>query len=506
MAKIDITPPNRIYGTFSRLNYKPWYAIAEFVDNSTQNFFTNSQRIADAEGSALLDIEISYSTSTNELRIIDNANGMNIEELTRALKLSTPPPDTSGRSEFGMGLKTAACWFGKVWTVRTSRLGDSNEYIVEFDVEKIGSDDDNNHIEVSVKTVEANSHYTELTIFELHSPLVGRQIQKIKSMLSSMYRSDIEKGTVDIRWNGDQLTYNSPELYEMEREDGEKYVLREYLDFYVTDPTNPDKEVIHHVTGWFGVLKTMSQSLNGFALLRRGRLILGLPNEGWRPHELMGQVGSLEWKRLVGELHVDSFPVAITKDNFPWDGGLEENLIEMLIPLCNGYKAIARDLRTRVSTTPLEPEDFKPAMAALQTSVSEPAFKSEAARLNVPLPVGTKRDDVNTDDAKQVPTFIEVPLPSGNIRANLYLKDLEPSLPWIKVSAPYNTEIDVVLNTRHPFVEACVVDERGRFILGQLVMGLAIAEQQGRLTHGDMVPADEIRMWMSTILARSRDS
>ena len=73
MAKIDITPPNRIYGTFSRLNYKPWYAIAEFVDNSTQSFFAHTQEIADVDGAALLDVDISYSTATNELRIFDNA-------------------------------------------------------------------------------------------------------------------------------------------------------------------------------------------------------------------------------------------------------------------------------------------------------------------------------------------------------------------------------------------------------------------------------------------------
>ena len=77
---------------------------------------------------------------------------------------------------------------------------------------------------------------------------------------------------------------------------------------------------------------------------------------------------------------------------------------------------------------------------------------------------------------------------------------------WIKIASPTNSDIDVTLNTGHPFVETCVTDERGRYILGQLVMGLAIAEQQGRLTHGDMVPADEIRMWMSTILARSREN
>ena len=503
MAKIDITPPNRIYGTFSRLNYKPWYAIAEFVDNSTQSFFTHTQEIADVDGAALLDVDISYSTATNELRIFDNAYGMNLEDLTRALKISSPPSDTSGRSEFGMGLKTAACWFGSIWHIRTTRVGDHAEYSILFDVEKIGSEQDNNFIEATQTPTNPNSHFTEIVIRNLHSPLAGRQIQKIKETLSSMYRADIAKGTVEIRWNGDPLAYETPELYEMERESGALTTMREELDFHITDPANG---AVHHVHGWFGVLKTMSQSKNGFALLRRGRLILGLPNEGWRPFEIMGQVGSPEWKRLIGELNVDSFPVNFTKDGFHWEGGLEDALINALVPLCNGYRAFSRDLRTRTSNQPVQPKDFQPAMTALQTSVNEPAFKSDAARLSVPLPDGAKRDDINTDDAAPVPTYIEVPLPGGNVKANLYLKALEPTLPWIKIASPTNSDIDVTLNTGHPFVETCVTDERGRYILGQLVMGLAIAEQQGRLTHGDMVPADEIRMWMSTILARSREN
>jgi hypothetical protein len=35
---IHIRPKVGMYGAFSRLPYKPWYAIAEFVDNSIQSF------------------------------------------------------------------------------------------------------------------------------------------------------------------------------------------------------------------------------------------------------------------------------------------------------------------------------------------------------------------------------------------------------------------------------------------------------------------------------------
>src|SRR3546814_308299 len=103
VATVDIQPPSDIYATFGRLNYKPWYALAEFVDNATQNFFTHASRIAELTGEdALLDIDISYDSNARVLTVADNAHGMDLAELTRAMKISAPPPDRSGRSEFGM--------------------------------------------------------------------------------------------------------------------------------------------------------------------------------------------------------------------------------------------------------------------------------------------------------------------------------------------------------------------------------------------------------------------
>ena len=39
--ELNIQPQAGVIGVFSRLNYKPWYAIAEFVDNSTQSFYSH---------------------------------------------------------------------------------------------------------------------------------------------------------------------------------------------------------------------------------------------------------------------------------------------------------------------------------------------------------------------------------------------------------------------------------------------------------------------------------
>lgn len=45
---------------------------------------------------------------------------MDFNDFQRAIVLDSPPKRTT-RSEFGMGLKTAACWFGKKWSVTDNR-------------------------------------------------------------------------------------------------------------------------------------------------------------------------------------------------------------------------------------------------------------------------------------------------------------------------------------------------------------------------------------------------
>jgi hypothetical protein len=84
---------------YRRMSYEIWYALAEFVDNSTQSYFNNKQILdeafaKDGEG---LEVRITYERQGNDpvLRIVDNALGMNYAELEHALKIANPPADLS---------------------------------------------------------------------------------------------------------------------------------------------------------------------------------------------------------------------------------------------------------------------------------------------------------------------------------------------------------------------------------------------------------------------------
>src|SRR5205814_1079149 len=64
-------------------------------------------------------------------------------------------------------------------------------------------------------------------------------------------------------------------------------------------------------------------------LFRRGRVIQGSGDEGYRPSFIFGSSNSYRYQRLFGELHLDGFDVSHTKDGFRWDEN-EQPFLELL--------------------------------------------------------------------------------------------------------------------------------------------------------------------------------
>ena len=96
----------------------------------------------------------------------------------------------------------------------------------------------------------------------------------------------------------------------------------------------------------------------GFALFRRGRLIEGSHEEGYRPEAVFGRSNSYRYQRLFGELELDGFEVSHTKDGFRWDEN-ESVFLELLrdelnadpLPLLDQAENF-RTLRTRDELSP----------------------------------------------------------------------------------------------------------------------------------------------------------
>src|SRR3990167_5582250 len=159
-----------IVSSYNRLAYKVWYALAEFVDNSTQAYFNNETKLDRIYGETGTKLTVAISTGNdkdgNYIRIEDNSIGMSEAELQNAIVIGHPPANANGRSKYGLGLKTGASWFGDLWTVTTKKLGDSTKHTVTVNVLRVAK----GNLDLPHKKEEAptEEHFTIIEIRKLH--------------------------------------------------------------------------------------------------------------------------------------------------------------------------------------------------------------------------------------------------------------------------------------------------------------------------------------------------
>ena len=313
-----------MFGAFSRLNYKPWFALAEFVDNSLQSYLSNREAIARVEGRAPK-LVVTITLEDNRIIIHDTAAGIRVEDFARAFVPAQPPPDASGLSEFGLGMKAAACWFAKNWTIRTCALGDGIERVVKFNIPEIVKNDIEDLDVTEDRNVSKTWHFTSLLLEDLNQRVRGQTISKVKTHLASIYRTFLANGSLTINVNGAELTYTPPPplVAPYARAPGSAPIewKKTTLDVKLDDA--------HRVTGWAALRAKASTAEAGFAVFRRGRVVLGLGDAPYRPEQIFKKANSYTYQRLFGELHVEGFNVSHTKDGLQWEDWEEEILAEL---------------------------------------------------------------------------------------------------------------------------------------------------------------------------------
>jgi hypothetical protein len=189
MSRVSIRPGVSVLSVLRHLNYKPWFALAEFVDNAVQSYVENKEALHKLHGEDWkLKVSIEIDTSApGRIIVRDNAAGIFRGAFPRAFRPAVVPPDRSGLSEFGMGMKSAACWFAPRWHVRTKALGEATERTVRFDIADIVRDDIE-ELDIEERAAPVHNHYTEVVLDDLHHVPVGRSLGKIKEHLTDIYR------------------------------------------------------------------------------------------------------------------------------------------------------------------------------------------------------------------------------------------------------------------------------------------------------------------------------
>jgi hypothetical protein len=409
---INIRPTVGYLGVLSRINYTPYHAMAEFVDNSVQSYVDNKAKLKKLHNNYKLKIEILVSNSSIEIK--DNAAGIDEKNYERAFQAAMRPKKTSGLSEFGMGMKTAACWFSNLWSVKSKAIGEDFATEAKFDVEKITEELNERLIFKKVK-MPKNTHYTVVVLKDLIQKINGRAVESVRDHLSSIYRLYLEKGEIEIKYNGKSLKYKrfnilkAPNYQDIEDKvlNPKKILWKKKINFEYNFNCEHKK---HKITGFVAICDPGSSKTAGLAIFRRSRLIAGSHDKALQDDIIIRQKGSQISRRLFGELYFDDdMEVTHTKDNLNWSADDEDGFWRKLksiinsddMPLIRQADKFKKNLNTLEAQKSLENAGNE-TMLQLSKAFSAVEKKRETILVKIPktLPKPTSQPIIRT---KKIP-------------------------------------------------------------------------------------------------------
>lgn len=443
---------NNVIASYKRLAYSPWYAIAEFVDNSTQAYFNNKARLDKVfqKNNETLFVGINYLPDKNTIIIEDNSIGMNHAELTNALILGRQPDFSDGRSKYGLGLKTSACWFGDLWTVRTKKLGEEFCYEVTVDVNKIAKSSTNLKLPEKKIKAKKEDHYTVIEIKKLNRQFKTNTISKIKDYLRSIYRYDFKAYGLQIYWQNERLTWEdlTDKLYILE--DGKPY--KKSINLKV----NGKK-----VTGWVGVMGKgkASRKNAGFSLIQSNRVIEGWPN-GFKPVSVFGDQedgrNDLINQRVIGEIFLDGFAVSHTKDKIVWQDDELDEIDTKLGEVSKEAMDLARSLRfNKVDDQSKQSVYRDEAVDLFESELKSSEIRNYLNSVSPPSENVIKKSYLRVSNAvlDQRKPYLNIIIGTGSskLTIQLFFNENSEFEPYVIIeSTPNNNRVIIVINALHP--------------------------------------------------------
>ena len=327
--KVSVRIGSQMYGRFEDLPNTVPHVLAEFVDNALQSFRDNRGELLAIDHNYKLRVIIKILWDENEAKmsqrkatkfiVEDNAGGIAANRFVNAFEPAKTPDNNTGLNEFGMGLKTAACWLGNKWVVHTKALGEGVSRIVSFDQALVTK---NNLEEIDVKTQDAdtNQHFTNIEI-EVPTKNVPteKSLEKIKTELASIYRNSLRNDEFELYVNNDPLSFTEYAILNApyyKNPEGPSQVWKKDIDFAF----GPYK-----AKGFIGILRDLKSTQNGLVLSRRGRVIIGAEEDGrYFPKSIFGSSsGTFRYKRIFGELELEGFAVSFNKNDIQDKENLE---------------------------------------------------------------------------------------------------------------------------------------------------------------------------------------
>lgn len=315
IESVNITIGSNMYGRFADIQNNVSNVLAEFVDNALQSYRDHKEELHSLNPDYHFSVNIAFHRAPNgkdieEIQITDNAAGISMHKYTTAFMPAKTPEDNTGLNEFGMGFKTAACWLGELWEVRSKAINETEERLFTFDQNQVIANE-LTELPVTVTERPLTEHYTIFKIRQLTKQAPqGRNMERIKHDLASVYRCSLRTDEMRLVVDDELLTFKDPEVLVApfyKNPEGPDIVWKQEIDFQMDQ---------YKARGYIGVLKEMKNTDNGFVLLRRGRVVKGAEDgQRYFPNCLCGPVGMPRYKRIFGELELEGFQVSFNKND-----------------------------------------------------------------------------------------------------------------------------------------------------------------------------------------------
>ncbi len=478
---------------YSRLNYNMWYALAEFIDNSTQsrlNYGSIIDGILEAEGTPLV-VEIDHDRFKKEISIKDNSIGMTDADLVEALKIAHPTPDSIGRSKYGIGMKTAAWWIGRKWKVITCEWASGKEWTATMDLDAIAN---GGKIPIEGRIVDTNLHYTKIVISELNRNIQQRTEEAIRSFIGSMYRYDLEEGRLKILYNGQQIVGPGAEAEDFDTDPDGKPMRMEIPPTVIGGK---------NISGWVAVMLKGGRKFGGFSLFQNRRQIEGYP-AAWKPSSIFGGIdgegaNNLIAQRLTGLIELDHrFEVSHTKDKVLYEGDEQEDLETYLRDLTKDYRSYSAKRRSTTGE-PWKREKVDQLFAAMKQEFTNPEMK-DALNSTILPPLETILANNQQQAASLTPSEqVEELEVSPDLRLLVSMQEKSPYEPYLTfVAGADRGTTHVIINGLHPYYCALQAEDSIDECLRQYIYD-AIAEYKVNRLDGRVNP-DSVRRFKDGLL------
>jgi hypothetical protein len=501
---VDIRPGVGLYALFPSLRYTPWVALGEMVDNSIQSYIKYRDELVKLNGPDYkLRIDINFSGGENStIQLVDNAAGIFTADISRAFTPAMPPLDKSGISQYGIGMKSSACWYSKYFTVRTRALGEPIVRNIIFDIPKIINQEIYNLDIQKEPTSNPKAHGTRIIMSNLNQPIpTAGAASRLRGYLRSMYRDFLRTGELILTINGEPqepISYNwlNAPFWPNDRGPVDEKIhewVREF-EIELNESHNPDDPNVPApvIRGRVGILDKGDTKRAGLALVWRRKVVQGAggladsPDDLYRPGVIFGGANSFERQRIIGELDVSELKVTSFKDAVVWAEGQEEEALRKikealnsgdypLIKMARNYRATDNSKATKAKVRATLEDVVEAATRGFIDSDAvnllgddfEVPFKNE-----IPEPPRDEKTNVVQKNIRLIPQF------KSDIM--LEVKDQGNDPAWLRVTATEDNKWIVTVNREHPFMDSfTVADPDSLEPVLRLALAIGIAEIQG---------------------------